>query len=115
MRPLFACMPMVLAASAVLGGCGGGLAEGESQFERGDYPGAKRTFERLEGASHEYPDSQRAKYALYRGLTLWALGDRDRASDWLKQARDAERARPGSLSADERSRLSVVVEAIGGP
>jgi hypothetical protein len=93
----------------VVAGCGGALSRGESQFDEGRYPEAKNTFASIEGESHGYGDGRRAEYALYRGLTLNALGDRDQAGVWLREAKAIEDAHPGSLSREQVQRLRLAM------
>jgi hypothetical protein len=92
-------------------GCGGALAQGESQFDKGRYPEAKNTFLSIEAESRNYDDPHRAAYALYRGLTHAALGDRASAALWLREAKAIEDAHPGSLSMEDRRRLQVALDA----
>jgi hypothetical protein len=101
----------LLFAAVLLTGCAGALARGESQFDNGSYPEAKQTFASLEAESRTWDDRQRAEYALYRGLTLAALGDRDHAGPWLRQARAINEAHPGSLSQENVQRLRVGLES----
>jgi hypothetical protein len=96
---------------ASLIGCGGALAEGRSQFDRGDYPEAKQTFAATEADSRSWGDAKRAKYALYRGLTLGAVGDNGQAGVWLREAKAIEDAHPGSLDAEEAQRLHLGLES----
>jgi hypothetical protein len=93
--------------AAVLGGCGGPLAQGEAQFKAGRYPDAKQSLASIEADAERWPLAARAEYALYRGLTLGALGDTARAARWLEHARSLEAAHPGSLSEDDARRLDV--------
>jgi hypothetical protein len=95
--------------------CGGALAEGESDFKSGRYPEAKEIFAGLELEAKGYGDAKRAEYALYRGLTLGALGDRARAGGWLREAKAIEAAHPGSLSQSDARRMNVAIEAIEEP
>jgi hypothetical protein len=90
--------------------CSGPLAEAEAQFTKGQYPGAHQELRELEVESRSWSDASRAEYALYRGLTLVALGDRGRARDWLREAKTAEDERPGSLRYDDARRLAVAIE-----
>jgi hypothetical protein len=85
--------------------CGGVLADAESQFDQGHYPQAKQALASLEAQSRLWSEAERAEYALYRGLTYGALGDRARATVWLGQSWAIERTRPGSLSPDQERRL----------
>jgi TolA-binding protein len=98
-----------------LGGCGGALAEGESQFKKGRYPEAKQTFASLEEEAARYDDAKRAEYALYRGLTLGALGDRVQSGVWLREAKTLEAAHPGSLSSEDARRMKAAIDASDVP
>ena len=89
--------------------CGGPMADAEWLFDAGRYPQAKQALAALEGASASWDDSRRAEYALYRGLTLGALGDWGRAARWLAAAKAIEDARPCSLSRVDALRLYVVL------
>ena len=94
-------------APVLLVACGGALSEGESEFKKGRYPEAKQTLASLERDSRSWNDAKRAEYALYRGLTLEALGDRAQAGVWLREAKAIEDVRPGSLSREDGQRLKV--------
>jgi TolA-binding protein len=96
---------------ATLIGCASALARGESEFKNGRYPEAKQTFASLEAEALRWDDANRAEYALYRGLTLGALGDSAHAAAWLQKAKTIEDAHPGSLTPDNARRLKVAIEA----
>lgn len=96
---------------ASLAACGGALAQGRSQFDKGDYPEAKQTFGASEADSRSWGDAKRAEYALYRGLTLGALGDKAQAGVWLREAKAIEDAHPGSLDPQEAQRLHLGLES----
>jgi TolA-binding protein len=98
-----------------LAACGGALADGESQFKKGHYPEAKQTFASIEGESRSYADSKRAEYALYRGMTLAALGDHAQAGTWLREAKAIEDTHPDSLSHEDALRLKEAMAANEGP
>jgi TolA-binding protein len=106
MRPLAA-----LVLLAIVAGCGGALAQGESEFAKGRYPEAKQTFASAEAQSRGWSDPRRAEYALYRGLTLRALGDRGQAAVWLREAKAVEDTHPGSLSPEDARRLHIGLES----
>jgi hypothetical protein len=108
MRRLALALALVV---AVLGGCGGALSEGESQFGKGRYPEAKQTFAGLEVESRTWSDARRAEYALYRGLTHAALGDRAQAGVWLREAKAIEDGHPRTLSPENEQRLRIGLEA----
>jgi hypothetical protein len=112
-RRLAAVLVAALAAAAALSiaGCGGPLSEAKADFKKGLYAEAKDELLRAEGDSHTWDDRRRAEYALYRGLTHGALGDRAAASLWLHEAKAIESAHPGTLSADDRARLNLALES----
>jgi hypothetical protein len=104
-----------LILAATLTGCASALARGESEFKSGRYPEAKETFASLEAEEVHWDDASQAEYALYRGLTLGALGDLTQAAGWLKKAKTIEDAHPGSLTADNARRMKVAIEANEAP
>jgi Flp pilus assembly protein TadD len=106
---------LLLLALPCLAACGGALAEGESQFRSGRYPEAKQTFASIEAQSRSYDDRRRAEYALYRGLTLAALGDRAQASVWLREAKALVDTDPRSLEHEDALRLKEAMEASEAP
>jgi hypothetical protein len=109
MRSRLAPFLALLLASFVLAACGGPLADAEGLFRRGQYPATHQALLELEAASRSWDDCERAEYALYRGLTLIALGDRGRAVAWLDEAKAAEDRRPGSLHDADARRLAVAI------
>jgi hypothetical protein len=76
---------------------------------KGGTPEAKETLASID--PRRAGERVRARYALYRGLTLVALGDRGRGSAWLREAWALERARRGTLSERDVQRLRLAVEA----
>jgi hypothetical protein len=102
----------LLALSAVAASaCGGAFAEGKSEFRAGHYPHAKQIFASLEAESRGYDEADRAEYALYRGMTLMALGDRGDAAVWLREAKAIEDTRPGTLPREDVFRLKTALES----
>jgi hypothetical protein len=102
----------IAAIPCLLAACGGPLSAGESQFEKGRYPEAKWTFASLEGQRSTWDDATRAEYALFRGLTHGALGDRGKAAVWLREAKAIEDAHPGSLSRVDAARLRLGLRSL---
>lgn len=96
-----------------LAGCGGPLADAKSLFGRGRYSEAKQTFLSTEAAAHAWDASDQAEYALYRGLTHAALGDRAAATAWLTLAKSISSATPGSLSSGDARRLTIGLDELG--
>jgi hypothetical protein len=99
--------PWVLNACAA----GGPLADCKVEFAKGHYPLAKATLLSIEKRSQAWGRPERAEYALYRGLTSEALGDRSQAIEWLREARAIEDAAPGSLAPLDAQRLRVGLDA----
>jgi hypothetical protein len=97
----------------VLTACGGPLARAEAQFADGRYPEAKRAFLALEAETATWSDARRAEYALYRGMTHAALGDRDQAGVWLREAKAIEEVHPKSLSYENMQRLKLAEGGLG--
>lgn len=93
-------------------GCGGALSGAKSDFRAGEYGRAREQLEALEPASKRWSERERAEYALYRGLTHHALGDRARAELWLAEAKRIEDVHPHTLSTDDRTRLSLALDAL---
>ena len=92
--------------------CGSALSQAKSDFKKGRYGDARQTLGNIEVESRTWDDGRRAEYALYRGLTHGALGDRAAASVWLHEAQAIEAAKPGSLSADDVTRLQLALESL---
>lgn len=97
----------------LLAACGGGLSGAKSDFKSGRIDDAKDKLVALEGESQGWSGSKKADYVLYRGLVAHALGDRDVAADWLRQAKALEDAAPNTYSEDDRTRLELALEALG--
>ena len=105
--------PFAILALLALAACGSALADARSDFKHGRYPEAREELVRLEPESRTWDERRRAEYALYRGLTHNALGDRAAAGVWLKEAQAIEDARPGTLAEDDRVRLRLGLESVG--
>ena len=97
-------------AILLVAACGSVLADAKSDFKRGRYGEAREALVRVEPESRTWDERRRAEYALYRGLTHGALGDRQAAGVWLKEAKVLEDAQPGTLSEDDRARLRLGLE-----
>lgn len=92
--------------------CGSALSEAKGDFKKGRYGEAREAFVRIEADSRAWDEHRRAEYALYRGLTHGALGDRQSAGVWLKEAKALEDAHPGTLTDDDRVRLRLGLESV---
>jgi hypothetical protein len=93
--------------------CGGAtLSSAKSDFAKGRYPQARDELALLEEPSKAWEPKKRIEYALYRGLVHLALGDRAAAEPWIAQAIELDRANPGALSEDDRTRLGLAKESV---
>jgi hypothetical protein len=95
--------------------CGGGLSNAKSDFKKGRFAEAKTELEALEPESREWTGQKRAEYALYRGLVHNALGDRQAAGVWLREAKAIEDVHPHTLAGDDKARLDLALESLAAP
>lgn len=116
--PAFPAFPACLACLAAfalvaaLAACGSALSDAKGDFKKGHYPEAREALVRAEPESRDWDLGRRAEYALYRGLTHGALGDRQAAAVWLKESKAIEDAHPGTLAEDDRVRLRLGLESV---
>ena len=87
-------------------GCGSSLGRGTTLYQQQSYIEAAEVFERTQSRLASMDPEERARYGLYRGLTLMALGDVRGAERWLDYAETQERTQPGLLARDERAMLT---------
>ena len=95
---------------AALSGCAATTVERGAEFyDERRYIDAAQVFEHNEQQLEEYEAKERAEYAVYRGATLLALGDRNGARQWL-----AYGARVGGrlLSPRDRALLDQSLKAV---
>lgn len=96
---------LVLAVSGV--GCAAHfVSRGADLYAGGRYIEAAEVFERTETRLPNSSAADRARYGLYRGATLLALGDGSRAETWLTYCSQVLEAEPGALSDEEHTMLS---------
>lgn len=81
------------------------VARGADLYAGGHYIEAAEVFERTESRLEDSPPEERARYGLYRGATLLALGDAPRAELWLAYSDGLLRQDGRALSAEERVML----------
>lgn len=99
----------LLVGAALLGACGGHYVNrGADLFADGRYVEAAEVFERTQHRLSRSDAAEQARYGLYRGATLFVLGDFAHAQSWLAYAYEVERVNPGALDGDERSFLDRV-------
>lgn len=97
---------MIGAAAALLLACGAHyVTRGADLYADGYYVEAAEVFERTESRLEDSSPAERARYGLYRGATLLALGDARRAERWLRFSQNVLLAKSDALSADERVML----------
>lgn len=80
--------------------CGSAVNRGAEFYTQGRYIDAALVFEHAEARLESYGDAERARYGLYRGATLLALGYAEGARHWLDYG---SALALHSLSAGERS------------
>ena len=98
-------LPLALALAA----CSGPLSESRSLFEKGHYAEAKQALAAIDRPGRRWTVAERARFTLYRGLTLGALGDRGRAAESLREARSLEVA----LDGDDTAMLEQALDTYG--
>jgi hypothetical protein len=89
--------------------CAGATHEGIGDFEHARYPEALECFRRIEPLARNWDRLEKARYALYRGLTHLALGDHSATVRWLGEATRASNTDPSVFSQDERNRLAAAL------
>ena len=105
---------LLFTAVTVCIACGPTLSSAKSDFRGGRLPEAKEKLVALEGESRSWAAPRdRAEYALYRGLVHHALGDREAAAAWLRDAKALDDAHPKALSEDDHTRLELALDALG--
>jgi hypothetical protein len=97
-----------LACLACLGcfGCGARYGGGVGEYDHARYPQALDELRRVEGDVPGFSARDRARYALYRGLTHLALGDRAATLRWLSEAKRVLEACPLLLSEEDTGRFA---------
>jgi hypothetical protein len=94
---------VVVSMCIALCGCGeAALNRGADFYMQQRYIDAAQVFEHAERSLTNYGADDRARYGLYRGATLFALGDTDRARHWLTYSAESVTS---SLSTSERLAL----------
>ena len=111
MYPLRQLVVILLALSSVA--CRGPLGPPLEAFHDGRLPAALAGFRRLEPELSELSDTDRARYALYRGLAHLGLGDAKSADRWLSFAKRLDLEDPGRFDASERGELDAAWRSLG--
>jgi hypothetical protein len=97
----------------LVSGCADTLGSPLRAFHDGRLPEAAAEFRRIEPEVASYSPTERARYALYRGLAHLGLGDAREADRWLSLAKRLERATPESFDAAERGELYAAWRSLG--
>jgi hypothetical protein len=97
---------IVLATLLVCEACTGSFGAGVRDFDHGRYPEALDELRVVECDAQAWSPRDRARYALYRGLTHLALGARPAAVRWLSEAKRAMENDPLLLSSEDAGRLA---------
>ena len=99
----------LLVVAALLAGCGGHYVNrGSDLFSDGRYVEAAEVFERTQDRLTKSDAGEQARYGLYRGATLFVLGDFAHAQSWLAYAYEVEKVNPGALDREDRAFLDRV-------
>ena len=93
---------LLLAAS----GCAPSLGGAARAYEHGRYPEAMEELRAVESEACRWSDSDATRYALYRGLAHFALGDLAAARAWLEHVERAVATHPEFISNDETHRMA---------
>ena len=99
----------VVALAFALGCASSSVTRGAEFYAQGRYIDAAQVFEYDERNLPAYGPQDRARYALYRGATLRALGDHEGARQWLAYGK---RLGARSFSESERVLLMQNLDAV---
>jgi hypothetical protein len=107
MRSLF------LAGLFCVTACHSALNDAMASYEDARYPSAAAEFRAFEPSARRLPAPDFASYALYRGLTHFALGDARAAARWLGYAKERSDRDPALFDARERGALVSAWRSMG--
>lgn len=97
---------LLVGAAMIAAACGSSVGRGAALYRQQNYIEAAEAFERTQNRLATMDAADRARYGLYRGLTLMALGDLRGAERWLDYAEAQQLSQPGLLAEDERALLT---------
>ena len=106
-------LTFLLFASQLLLSCASRLSSAVGAFEAGRLSDAANEFRELEPDFVRLGAHERARYALYTGLTQLALGDLVRAERWLLPLNAAVMRCPSMLDDTERGALFAALRSTG--
>lgn len=102
-----------LAIACVFGlACTHYVGRGSDLYYQGRYIEAAHVLEMSESRLPGADEEDRATYGLYRGATLFRLGDLDGARRWLEYTQQLASAHPQMLQADQRDLLHETMIAL---
>ena len=93
-------------------GCTHYVGRGSDLYYQGRYIEAAHVLEMSEARLLEAEPEDRVTYGLYRGATLFRLGDLDEARRWLEYSEHIAAANPRLLRGDERELLHETMIAL---
>jgi hypothetical protein len=101
-----------LASSAITAGCTHYVGRGSDLYYQGRYIEAAHVLEMSERQLRGADEEDRASYGLYRGATLFRLGDLDGARRWLEYSEQLSLAHPNTLRREQRELLQETMIAV---
>src|SRR5688572_14094002 len=93
---------LILGAFCAALACTHYVGRGSDLYYQGRYIEAAHVLEMSEARLREAAPAERVSYGLYRGATLFRLGDLDAARRWLEYSEHIAAANPTLLRADEQ-------------
>lgn len=109
------CVAILFVLTTSVGCASRYVARGADLYAGGHYIEAAEVFERTEARLPQASTADRARYGLYRGATLLALGDTSRAGNWLGYTLAIVRSDPGALSDEENTMLRRALALASAP
>ena len=100
------------ASSAITAGCTHYVGRGSDLYYQGRYIEAAHVLEMSERRLATADPDERATYGLYRGATLFRLGDLDGARRWLEYSERLCVTHPRALQGDEHELLEETMIAV---
>jgi tetratricopeptide (TPR) repeat protein len=93
-------------------GCTHSVGRGSDLYYQGRYIEAAHVLEMSEPQLRAADEDERAVYGLYRGATLFRLGDLDEARRWLEYSEQISASRPKLLQAEQHQLLHETMIAL---
>jgi hypothetical protein len=103
---------LLLAVPLLWAGCTHYVGRGSDLYFQGRYIEAAHVLEMSEMRLAEATSTERAEYGLYRGATLWRLGDLEGARRWLEYCHARALAHPKALSVEQQVLLDETLIAV---